>query len=175
MYRPPLHFLPRKCTAGWPLGGCRRRRPARTVQGRLPGRVDFGDEHQAGPGEDREEVRQQGRVRLKRWGWKATRSNSRACFIVSSCACRITVRACRTARGPFLAIISAMAMASSRAIPGALMRLTSPILRASSAPTFRPVRIISAAGDAPINRVRPGPPPQSGMRPSFTSAKQITA
>ncbi len=61
------------------------------------------------------------------------------------------------------AICSARATASSRAAPGALTRLASPIRSASSAPTGRPVRIRSRACECPISRgSRMVPPSISG-------------
>ena len=64
---------------------------------------------------------------------------------------------------------AAQASAASSTSSGATTRLTSPIASASSARTWRPVKMSSLARDDPIRRGRRWVPPPPGMTPSRTS------
>jgi len=70
---------------------------------------------------------------------------------------RITARAARTALGPFFEMTSAIAIASARTFPGSLTFVAKPTRRASSAESFLPVRMMSAAAPVPTSLVRATP------------------
>ena len=107
--------------------------------------------------------------------FNAARSNASPSANVVSCPSRITRLAVCAPLGERDAITPAMRSACASSTSPATTALTSPISAARFAVTGSPVKIISSARAAPINRGRRCVPPAPGMAPIRASVNPICA
>ncbi len=102
---------------------------------------------------------------------QAPSSTSRPADRLVSAPSRSARFALRTPTGEFAAICSASSSAAVRAVPAGTRRSTSPKRSASSTASRRPVKMRSAAREAPTLRTTSCVPPPPGMTPTVTSGK----